>query len=375
MGSFDGEAPGDSGKVSIDGDVTTGILGADAAWGRLLAGVAVSLSEGDGRFDQPGVDSGTIESTMTMVSPYARVILTDRISAWGLAGFGTGDMTIVQAANDRQPERITRTDLSARMAALGGRGALLRAGPTGGMDLALKADAFFVETESEAVSDEGKTKADASRVRLSLEGSHVFLVGGGAMLAPGLSLGLRHDGGDAETGTGVEIGGSLSWADPGSGLSAEARVRALVAHQDSGYREWGASGSLRFAPGAYGRGPSFSIAPTYGAPASGVERLWSARDARGLAPDGPFDPETRVESEIGYGVALWDDRLTGTPNAGFATGGGARDYRLGWRLVSAVQSGPGFEVNLDATRREPADDSGAGTAVEHGVLLRGAFRW
>jgi hypothetical protein len=78
---------------------------------------------------------------------------------------------------------------------------------------------------------------------------------------------------------------------------------------------------------------------------------------------------------VGYGVALLDDRFTGTPNAGFAAGGGTRDYRIGWRLVSAVQSSPGFEVNLDATRREPASDSGAETAVEHGVLLRGAFHW
>ena len=56
VGGFDGEAPADDGSVRIDGDVTTGILGADAEWNRLLAGVAVSVSEGKGTFDQPGVD-------------------------------------------------------------------------------------------------------------------------------------------------------------------------------------------------------------------------------------------------------------------------------------------------------------------------------
>ena len=124
---------------------------------------------------------------------------------WGLAGYGTGDMTIVQKANDAtgQPERITRTDLSMRLAALGGRGALLTADANGGFELALKADGFFVETTSEAVSNEGDTSADASRVRLALEGSRAFRMGDG-VLTPGLELGLRHDGGDAETGTGVE---------------------------------------------------------------------------------------------------------------------------------------------------------------------------
>ena len=49
--------------MRLDGEVTTGIFGADAEWERWLAGVALSVSEGDGSFDQPDVDSGTVEST------------------------------------------------------------------------------------------------------------------------------------------------------------------------------------------------------------------------------------------------------------------------------------------------------------------------
>ena len=128
-GGFDGEAPADGGNVRLDGEVTTGILGTDAEWDRLLAGVALSVSEGEGTFDQPGVDSGTVESTMTTVSPYGRLSVNDRVSAWGLVGVGTGDMTITQAANDRgQPERVTRTDLSLRLTALGGRSSAPRTG-------------------------------------------------------------------------------------------------------------------------------------------------------------------------------------------------------------------------------------------------------
>ena len=74
---------------------------------------------------------------VTTVSPYARVTLSERVSAWSLLGFGTGDMTIVQARKDRvQPERVTRTELSMRMAAVGCGGALMQAGATGGMHLA-----------------------------------------------------------------------------------------------------------------------------------------------------------------------------------------------------------------------------------------------
>ena len=380
VGGFDGEAPADAGNVRIDGNVTTGILGADAAWNRLLAGVAISVSEGKGTFDQPGVDSGDIESTMTTVSPYARFMVGDRLSVWGLAGWGTGDMTIVQdarAAADGQParpERISRTDIGMRLAALGGRGALMQADESGGFDLALRADGFWVETESDPVSNEGKTAANASRVRLALEGSRAFQVGKGT-LTPGLELGLRHDGGDAETGTGVELGGRVSYTDPETGLSVEARARTLIAHEDSNYREWGASGAVRLAPGERGRGLSFSLSPTWGAAGSGVDRLWGARDARGLAPDGEFEAEQRLDGELGYGLGLFGDRFTGTPNLGLGFSESAREVRIGWRLTSVVRGDPGFEVNLDATRREAVGGAGAGVSAEHGVMLRGAIRW
>ena len=63
--------------------------------------------------------------------------------------------------------------------------------------------------------------------------------------------------------------------------------------------------------------------------------------------------------------------FTGTPNVGFGlSDGGLRDWRLGWRLAPAVSGDTGFEVSLDATRREAANDD-----PEHGVMLRGAMRW
>ena len=49
--------------------------------------------------------------------------------------------------------------------------------------------------------------------------------------------GLRHDGGDAETGTGVGLGGRVSYTDPDPGLSLEAKGRALVAYEDSKFGE------------------------------------------------------------------------------------------------------------------------------------------
>ena len=75
--------------VTMDGDVTTGMVGFDAEWERLLAGVMLSQSEGEGSYAldaSKGDDSGTVESSMTGVYPYARLELNARVSAWALAG-------------------------------------------------------------------------------------------------------------------------------------------------------------------------------------------------------------------------------------------------------------------------------------------------
>ncbi|MCY4584265.1 MAG: hypothetical protein OXE50_15940, partial [Chloroflexi bacterium] len=85
-----------------------------------------------------------------------------------------------------------------------------------------------------------------------------------------------------------------------------------------------------------------------------------------------FSAGRGLTTEAGYGLALFGGRFTGTPNIGFGmSDGGVRDYRIGWRLTSAVEGNPGFEVRLDAIRREAANDNEA----EHGVMLRSLVRW
>ena len=365
-GSFDGEEASDGGRLYIDGDVITGVLGADAHWDRVLAGVAVSLSEGEGTFGQPGVDSGKLGSKLAAVSPYARFALTERVTAWGLLGWGTGDMTITQAATETRPETITRTDIGMRLGAVGARGTLSMPGEFGGLELALRADAFIVRMDSEKVANSAEGETDGSRVRLVLEGGRAFAVGTGVSLRPVLELGVRHDGGDAESGTGVEVGGGVSYADAASGLSVEAKARTLVAHADSDYRDWGASVSVRLEPGADGRGLSLSLVPTVGTPSSATEHLWGLSDARSLAPaGGEFEAERSLRAEVSYGVGTLG--VLTTPYAGLSlVEGGARAWRTGvrWTLGSSVALG------FEGTRIEAGNDN-----AEHGMMLKGAVTW
>ena len=372
-GGFDGEADG----VRLDGDVTTGFLGADVAGGRWLAGAAVAVSRGEGTFGLTGdalaesaFDKGEVESTLTSVLPYARLHLSDRVTAWGMAGYGTGELVLTEKG-ETETERH-EADLTMTMGAVGGRGTLVPAPEGGGFELALKTDALWVRTESDATEGMEGATADVTRLRLILDASRPFALSGGGTLTPSLEVGLRHDGGDAETGAGVELGAGLGWTDPASGVSAQLRGRWLAAHESQGYEEWGASGSVRIDPGEAGRGLSLTLAPVIGNASSGTGTLWSAADARGIAPGTEFEAEQRLDAEVGYGLALFGGRFTGTPHAGMALSQGAREYRLGWRLTSALAGDPGFEIGLDATRRESANDN---APPEHGIGVRMTARW
>ena len=349
--------------VTMDGDVTTGIIGFDAEWDRALAGIMLSQSTGEGSYrldPAQGDDAGTVESDLTGVYPYARIDLNERVSAWGLAGAGSGTITL-----KRDGYKAIKTDLSMRMGALGVKGQVLDGSGPSRIGLNVKSDAMWVGTKSARSKDLVSSEGDVTRLRLIVQGERVFVAGNGATFTPSAEIGLRHDGGDAETGSGVEVGGGLRYiAGP---LTIEGQVRMLVAHEESGYEEWGASGAIRVTPSASGRGLTLSIAPAWGRTGSATERLWSAHDARGLGADGEFEAAVQLAMDAGYGVGLPGNRGVLTPYAGVTLGdAGARTMRTGTRW----QLGPDVVVGLEATRQ--ASDGGE---AANQVMLRAALRF
>ena len=162
--SFDGEADG----LSVDGDVTTFTFGADAARGRWLGGVALAHSTGEGGFrdhaDTEGHDdrrTGTLESTLTSVHPYLRFEVSERLSTWGILGYGSGDLTLMVDAAGDTPRKTWKTDTSMWMTAAGARGVLLSAADHDGFELAARGEARLVGMRSEAVTD-AATGADGA---------------------------------------------------------------------------------------------------------------------------------------------------------------------------------------------------------------------
>ena len=373
---FDGEADG----LVLDGDVTTFTFGADAARGRWLGGVALAHSTGEGGYrdhaetDHESRGSGELESTLTSVHPYLRLQASERLSLWGILGYGTGDLTLaVDAAGDR-PRQSWKTDTEMWMAAAGARGVLLSAADTGGFELAARGDARLVRMNSDAATGAdgagrlAESESQTSRLRFILEGSHRIEMAGGQTLTPTLEVGLRHDGGDAETGTGIELGGGVRYADPATGLTVEGKARGLLAHEDADYAEWGASASVRLDPGAAGRGLSLSLSPAWGADSGNAERLWGLADARGLAANESFEPAGRLDAEAGWGFGAFGGRGLATPFAGLSlSDAGERTWRSGVRWTL----GPDTAFGVEGSLREAANDNEA----EHGVRFKFIARW
>ena len=328
--------------LSLTGSPITALLGVDRQQGRTLAGLAVAHSSGIGEFDVHTAEKrfrkGELGTYLTSVHPYLRVAMTERLSAWGLLGYGRGQM-------ERMADR-TDADIAMQMGGLGARGTLLSPTESSAYDVALKSDAFLVRMDAD-VADRLELETMTSRLRLLLEGGRPVELDSGRM-TPSLEVGMRHYGGDAETGLGLEVGGSLAYTHSQRGVALQATARRLLVHQASGYEEWGVGGSLNIDPGALGRGPSLRMHSSWGAAGSGMDRLWAQRTAADLAQSTQAAGAGLFDAELGYGL----DALGGllTPYARIASGRDTHTYGLGGRL-RVEQS---LRVDLVAERREHA---------------------
>ncbi len=375
---FSGRAPataqaGDD--LPVDGEVASGLLGADWTRGRWTTGLLVSHSVGNGGYRGAGSPGsgfgtgGTVTSTLTGLWPWVRLALGERLSVWGVAGYGEGSLTLDPGDAEGASTGAIRTGLDLAMMAVGLRGVLVQPPETGGFELAVRTDAMGVRTRSAAVRGNSgnlaAATAEVTRLRLGLEGSRPFRLADGSMLTPSAGIGVRRDGGDAETGFGADIVAGVAWSDPERGLGAELRGRALLTHEAKGFRRRGLAGSFSWDPVTGDRGPRLSLTQTLGVPAQGVVEAPLGRTA--LAERPPNDPgnaprQRRLEARFGYGFAVFGDRFTSTPEIAVGLSDAGRDYSLGWRLARGPGSrsgaggggpdGSALELAVEARRLE-----------------------
>ena len=349
------EFDGEEGGLDLDGEVWTGIVGMDWERGRWRLGLALSHGEGDGEVRAEEGGHHDLESKLTSVHPYARWQMRDGLSAWGLLGYGEGEL------ESRKDGATSETDTEMRMAAFGLRGSLgTYESARGSFDLVLKSDVLAVRTEADAGAGLPEVEADVQRVRVLLEGAGRHGLESGGTLWPTLEAGLRYDEGDAETGLGAEVGAGLRFADASGRMSAELSARGLLAHEENEYDEWGVSGSLVLGPDAAGRGLSLRLGSSFGATGRKTDELWNRHDLAGPASEESMASAGRFEAELGYGGNGPDGHGTLTSYAGLERDDSTTQWRLGTRLEVREE----FQIRLEGASGD-----------EHSLEMQGFLRW
>ena len=346
---------------TVEGDVTSVMLGIDYGDNFLQGGLVLSYAMGDGILGTIANtrDEWSVETTLTGIYPWARLALTNKFSVWGMLGYGGGNLPL-------SLEGIVKleTDANMVMGALGTRTDLIGSTYHDGFSLSLASDAVLSRANADDLRDLLENKGTASRVRVLLEGSHVLWVLGGS-LQPLAELGMRYDGGDADTGMGIEFGAGMRYVLASMGLMVEGRVRGLIAHQEGSYEEWGGSGTIRLSPNPSGEGLSLRVSPSWGDASGSARALWSRPDMSDIASGRHSEvfASNRVSAEVAYGVPILGDKLIATPFVGLQN----RHKRLGIGLHKNSLFGlavEGMQHNRDLALRVRA-----GMHTQH-IILR-----
>ena len=298
---------------TYDGQVRSLYLGVDAQWqAHWLAGAALAQSWGETDYvAEPGGRAGQVETTLTSVYPYVRGTLGSGLEVWAIGGYGRGEAEQTQAGVAGAGD--TR-DLTMAMGATGVRQPMTE---VGGAQVALVGGAGYLSLATEegpaAIAD---LDVAVNRARLAVE---------------------------------------AAWTAGG-----------LATHAADGYAEYGGLARLAVKPQADGTGFRMTVAPRWGAADGGAgllgggAALLDGGAMPGLGVNGLPSATTRalmLESELGYGVAVFEGHGVLTPYGGFAfTGNETRQYRLGARLGMAQWLNLSLEgARRDATGPQPAD--------------------
>ena len=367
QGRFDSVTPSEDVNVNLEGKVTTGMLGADQSRGKWLVGIAVAKSSGKGSYEQEAASSvtGRIEASLTSLIPYASLRYSESLSFWATLGFGSGKMSLTSS-----PTATHTADIDWKMAALGMRGDLITpSSDNGNFMLAVTSDAMLTKISSEETEGLSATDSKVTRFRVGLEGSWYKELEDGSSLTPKLEVGIRYDGGDAETGMGVEVGGGIIWDSPLKGISIGISGRTLVMHDDRDFKDRGASLWFTFDPYPETlRGPSVTLRQDFeGNAEGGVDNLFNPAPLENRTNSAET---SRTSIEMAYGFPAFGDNYTGSPHVGADLADNSRNYRLGWRLTPEASNTPDFELGIVANRKEYRRE-----APDHGAGFEIATRW
>ena len=258
--------------AGYEGDLRVQYLGLDAQLPGWLFGVAMGRSRGAGDWNA-GSAEGRLSTSMTSVHPYLRWS-GGATSVWTTFGAGRGE-----ARNERTATgRVGTSPLDLSVGLVEFQRRLVRT--DGAVEFGLRADAGWASLSTgEGTETVDDLRGRVHQARLGLDVRSEMRVGA-AGLAPFGAVHLRRDGGDGQTGRGVELSGGLRAQLGVVGLDVQGRWLAF--HSATRYGESGAG--LTLTVGGRGEeGFSLSASPRWGGHTRGGVALWQDR-APGMQP-------------------------------------------------------------------------------------------
>ena len=352
-----------SGETTLNGEVLTTLIGVDQSHASGQRGLILSYSQGEGEYHTK--NKGEIESTHTLFTPWQSKEVNDRMTIWGALGYGAGDLTLIRSGR----EDLT-TDTNTAFLAIGSEAILQE---EANRTWSVVTDALWLRTRTDAVADGlelNDASAHVSRMRAGLEGRwrktlERFPRFRGQALDLRLESALRHDGGDAESGFGMEVGGGIQWTHPRHGLDLAINGRTLITHHDSDLKDRGLSVSMGFDPSPANQGFTFTLKQDWGTTSSGMERLLDAEPIQKTESD----TSGRLTAQAGYRFTVREGRYTARPVLGVGLSGEDRETSLGWRLES-ITGRSNRTLGLKLTRQE-----NTGKPSEHYIKMEAGVRW
>lgn len=348
--------------LGYDGNVSGFHAGADVTFGRFLVGISASQFDGDLDYEYSGNTGqvnlsapvkGLYQIDARTLSPYVNWSWNANSGIWTMASFGAGDVELSDP--DMAPER-SETSLQAFAAGVDLR--LITA--QSGFSLTVKGAAWTGQMDlDENTSRISGLAVNVRRVQMSFEGAYRIGLASKGMFQPFIEAGMRGDGGDGQTGLGVELGGGARLALPSAGLRFTGQGRALVAHKGN-IDEWGFGGMLSYSHGDH-TGPTLELGSYTGHTLGGTQKIWN--DAAWFAEHTRGRAKTRLQSLLGYGFEV----STGTvmPYTGIELERGVNtrmgaEYRFGDRL----------SVRLEASNRIASHTHNLSPVVHGSITLR-----
>ncbi len=256
--------------LHLRGEVSTAMLGTDYRWqSGWLTGIMVTHSQGDGSYRML---EQSVQTSLTQVVPYVSVQGIDW-GAWLALGYGRGQIEV----------EALEGSLASVFGAAGVEGKWMSSSTAG---LNIHGDVLVAGAEV----NKYEVRGEVVRVRVGLQGVLKLH----DRVRSYIEANVRQDGGSAETGIGLELGGGLRFAS--GKLKAELRTQGLLLHSADGFTEWGASGYVQVGGGPVGW--MMTVRPSWGLGyGSQLHRQQTILDAT------PGNLQ-RTEVELAYGVPL-----------------------------------------------------------------------